>query len=182
MTERELFDTYKREVYLTCYHLLQNKEDAEDVCHDVFIIVFRRNWQEIEHIKAWILRITVNQCMNVLRKRKLRQNKQLILNGQYQYEAKQTENTKTVEGIVIQQSEASHLIHLMKHLSDKLYHVLVLRFYNDLSLAAIGHILEIPEGTVKSRIYKGLRLLRKELARQEERSMKEDQVYGTYRA
>lgn len=182
MTERELFDTYKREVYQTCYHLLQNKEDAEDVCHDVFIIVFRRNWQEIEYTKAWILRITVNQCMNVLRKRKLRQNKQSILNGQYQYEAKQIESTRSVEGIVIQQSESFRLIHIMKHLSDKLYSVLVLRFYNDLSLADIGHILEIPEGTVKSRIHKGLRLLRKELDRQEERSKKEDQVYGTYRA
>ncbi|GJM73960.1 hypothetical protein HMSSN036_61760 [Paenibacillus macerans] len=68
MTERELFDCYNKDVYRTCYYMLRNAQDAEDVCHDVFVTVFRQDWQRIEHVRAWIMRITMNHCLNLLRK------------------------------------------------------------------------------------------------------------------
>ncbi|SDW85987.1 Sigma-70 region 2 [Paenibacillus sp. PDC88] len=42
MTERELFDSYHKDVYRTCYYMLRHAQDAEDACHDIFITVFRQ--------------------------------------------------------------------------------------------------------------------------------------------
>lgn len=69
MTERELFDSYNKDVYRTCYYMLRNAQDAEDLCHDVFVTVFRQDWRSVEHTRAWILRIAMNQCLNLLKKK-----------------------------------------------------------------------------------------------------------------
>lgn len=49
--------------------MLRNAQDAEDICHDVFVTVFRQDWRSVEHTRAWILRIAMNQCLNLLKRK-----------------------------------------------------------------------------------------------------------------
>ncbi|MDQ0493641.1 RNA polymerase sigma factor [Paenibacillus brasilensis] len=54
MTEHELFHNYNKKIYRTCLYMLKNSQDAEDVCHDVFVTVFRQDWSSVTHLRAWI--------------------------------------------------------------------------------------------------------------------------------
>lgn len=68
-SNRDLFDLYQRDVYRTCYYMVHNASDAEDLTQEVFITLFRSNREHIEHLKAWIMKITVNHCLNYLKRR-----------------------------------------------------------------------------------------------------------------
>ena len=164
MTERELFDSYNKDVYRTCYHMLQNAQDAEDVCHDVFITVFRQDWRSVEHIRAWILRIAMNHSLNILRKNRTKREKQEKIQIQHDQD---TLAIKSVNTIVMEKASAVELQEQLNQLPDKLLAVVTLRYVGELSMAEIAETLSIPVGTVKSRIHKALKLMRKNMERNE---------------
>ncbi|MFC7678757.1 RNA polymerase sigma factor [Paenibacillus sp. GCM10028914] len=159
-TERELFDAYNKDVYRTCYYMLRNAQDAEDLCHDVFITVFRQEWRSIEHIRAWIMRITMNLCLNFIRKNQTKQEKQKQVQWLYD---QATTSEKSVDTIVLEKAEAAEWGKLLQQLPDKLMAVVTLRFIGDLSMTEIAETLDIPVGTVKSRLHKALKIMRKKL-------------------
>lgn len=74
----ELYQKYAGIVFRTSYNFLLNKDDAEDIVQEVFIKYFTSNkkFNDKNHERAWILRVTANLCKNVLRS-KSRQNLEL---------------------------------------------------------------------------------------------------------
>ncbi|MDN4494392.1 RNA polymerase sigma factor [Ureibacillus aquaedulcis] len=177
MTERELFNSYNKDVYRTCYYMLRNEQDAEDLCHDVFVTVFRQDWRSVEHIRAWILRITMNHCLNLLKKNQSKQKKQ----NQVQLFHEQTTGTvKTVDTIVMERAVAEEWGELLKQLPDKLMAVITLRYIGELTIKEIAEILKIPVGTVKSRNNKALKILRKKLEHNHNIWLKGENQYGTH--
>ncbi|OAB44479.1 RNA polymerase sigma factor [Paenibacillus glacialis] len=164
MTERELFDSYNKDVYRTCYHMLQNAQDAEDVCHDVFITVFRQDWRSVEHIRAWILRIAMNHSLNILRKNRTKREKQEQIQIQHD---QATMAIKSVNTIVMEKALATELQKQLNQLPDKLLAVVTLRYVGDLSMVEISESMNIPLGTVKSRLHNALKLMRKNMERHE---------------
>ncbi|MGM1049000.1 MAG: RNA polymerase sigma factor [Bacillota bacterium] len=177
MTERELFDSYNKDVYRTCYYMLRNAQDAEDLCHDVFVTVFRQNWRSVEHIRAWIMRITMNHCLNLLKKNQTKREKQ----NQVQWLHEQTTaSVKSVDTIVLEKEAAAEWEKLLNQLPDKLMAVITLRYVGELSMAEIAETLEIPVGTVKSRLHKALKIMRKKLKQNQSFWLKGEKQYGTY--
>lgn len=79
MTDREFFERYNRDVYRTCYYMLRNASDAEDVCQEVFMKALTSGWEQVEFLKTWLMRITVNHCLNHLRRSKSRWMKEKML-------------------------------------------------------------------------------------------------------
>jgi len=67
-------ETYKNTVYRIAYGYLKNKEDAEDVTQEAFLKLYRAGvtFPAPENEKAWLIRITINLCKNVLRANKFR--------------------------------------------------------------------------------------------------------------
>ncbi|WP_082423046.1 RNA polymerase sigma factor [Paenibacillus dakarensis] len=177
-TERELFDSYNKDVYRTCYYMLRNTQDAEDLCHDVFVSVFRQDWRSVEHMRAWIMRITVNHCLNFLRKQKTKQEKQ----GQVQWLYDQAiASSKSIDTLVLEKTDAAELDKLLNQLPEKFLTVITLRYIGELSVSEISETLEIPVGTVKSRLHKALNIMRKKLERQNHRfHLKGEKQYGTH--
>lgn len=155
MTEKELFETYKKEVYRTCLYMLQQKADAEDVCQDVFVTVFRHDWRQVEYLKTWLLRVTVNHCLNHLKKSsRYRTDGQLLL-----FQRRQ-ETAKAAEAVAEEREAAMETVQLLGRLPAKIRAAVSLRYLHECSMNEISSILSIPEGTVKSRLHKGLKLLR----------------------
>ncbi|WP_051253579.1 RNA polymerase sigma factor [Paenibacillus alginolyticus] len=72
MTDKELFEQFHMDVYRTCYYMLKNQHDAEDVCQEVFIKIFQQDYQTIANLKPWMLNIAMNTCRNFLRKHNLK--------------------------------------------------------------------------------------------------------------
>lgn len=79
MTDRELFEAYRNDVYYLCHYMLQNAADAEDVCQEVFVKAFQTDRTGIASIKPWLIRIAVNRCKNHLGRRKLGSLKEIKL-------------------------------------------------------------------------------------------------------
>jgi len=153
-----LFHQYKNLVYKTAYLLLGDAHEAEDVLQEVFIRIYRslQTFQpEKGSFTKWLHRVTVNQCLNWRRKRRLSFSSLEEIPG---LDPKGSappspENMELTEGIQ----------RMVSNLKPKQRAVVVLRYYWGYSYDEISQILGIPLGTVKSRLWKALRTMRKEL-------------------
>jgi len=67
-----LVAAFKKRVFATCLSFIPNKEDAEDLAQEVFLEVFEsvKHFKEEAQLSTWIYRISVNKCLEELRKRK----------------------------------------------------------------------------------------------------------------
>lgn len=70
MSDREIFELYKEQVYYFCYYLMKNQADAEDISQEVFVKVILADKSKVRNLKAWILRIASNECNSVIKRRK----------------------------------------------------------------------------------------------------------------
>lgn len=161
MTNKELFETYRSDVYRTCYYMLGQAADAEDVCQEVFMSAFRGRREEIVNVKAWLLRIAVNQCLNLLKRRG---NLRAKLSRHSHMLAGRSE--RTLEDRIERDEAAGEWALCLSKLPVKIRAVVSLRFVHDLGISEISEMLNIPPGTVKSRQHKGLKLLRGMVDRQ----------------
>lgn len=178
MGNKELFQTYSKEVYRTCYYMVHNAADAEDLCQEVFITLFRSQRQDIDYLRAWIMKITVNACLNHLKRKNSLQQK--LTAHLYLFKGNPAPQ---VEKLVEQKETELEWAGYMSRLPVKIRAVLTLRYMHDFSLAEIAGMLAIPLGTVKSRQHQGLRLMKKVL---EETGVqitaKEEEQYGQNRS
>ena len=152
----ELFHKYKNLVYKTAYLMLGSTEDAEDALQEIFVRVYRSlsTFQPSKGaFTTWLYRITVNHCLNQRRKRRL-------FTLPLDRVSPSIEHTSPPESPL---AEEETIQQALAQLSEKLRAVVILRYYHELSYAEIAQILDIPVGTVKSRLNSALRILRKEL-------------------
>jgi RNA polymerase sigma factor (sigma-70 family) len=173
MNEKDLFENYKKDVYKTCYFMLHNEADAEDVCQEVFISVFQHDWKNVEHLKTWLMRVAVNHCLNHLKKINRFKAKEIKLQLQPFSPAE-----NATELIAEERESAKACIRLLSQLPLKMRTVVSLRFMNELSLNEIADILSIPLGTVKSRLNKGLKHMKFIVDSDEINQGKDGGMYG----
>ena len=163
----QIFHGYKNLVYKTAFLVLENKEDAEDILQSVFIQVYK-SLATYDSSKGafttWLYRITINQCLNFRRRKRFR----LLSFTNYLENilATQTSQEKRF-------AEEQVLDSALSSLSDNLRAVVILRYYWDMSYAEIATSLEIPLGTVKSRLSLALAKLASVLETPAEQTYKE---------
>lgn len=91
-----------------------------------------------------------------------------------------TESVKSVDTIVLEKVAEEEWEGLFKQLPEKLMAVVTLRYIGELSLAEIAEALGIPVGTVKSRLHKALKIMRKKLEQNQNLSLKGEKQFGTH--
>lgn len=71
--QRQLYELYAKAMFNICYRMMNSTEDAEDMLQEVFCEAFRRieSYRFESTFGAWIKRITINKCINELKRRKL---------------------------------------------------------------------------------------------------------------
>jgi RNA polymerase sigma factor (sigma-70 family) len=154
-----LFRQYERPVFRTAYLITGSKEAAEDALQEVFISVWRsRHTYDPRKGKltTWLHRITVNQCSREQSGKKPA-SVSLEEKGIDLPEMKQQSQP---EDILISKLEYDRLLKAMDKLDTKHRSVLVLRYFNEFSYNEIAEALEIPLGTVKSRLNQSLKYLK----------------------
>ncbi|MCY9549609.1 RNA polymerase sigma factor [Lysinibacillus xylanilyticus] len=155
--ERVLFQTYYKDVFRACYYMLQNKYDAEDLCQEVFAKALSEDFRAIQNQKSWLLSIAMNMSRNYLKKKN-----RLLLKENFNFlSSKQFDNTQNIEQTIQINENKSELVDLMNKLPVRIRKVMVLKYVHDCKDREIAHILKIPEGTVKSRHFKGKKLMEK---------------------
>jgi RNA polymerase sigma factor (sigma-70 family) len=158
----ELFRQYERLVYRTAYLITGGKESAEDVLQEVFVSVwkFRGTYDsEKGKITTWLHRITVNECL----RKKSRKTHQTVSIEEKGIDPPEMKRQNQPEEIAISKMEYEQLLKAMEALDTKHRSVLVLRYFNDLSYQEIAEALEIPLGTVKSRLNQSLKYLKAQM-------------------
>jgi len=152
----DLFHQHKNLVYKTATLLLDDPHEAEDALQEVFVRV-HGSLHSFDPARGafttWLYRITVNHCLN--RRRKQRRAVRSLDEGASTFRANGHQRPPE------HQVETDETIRqALGSLSEKLRAVVVLRYFWNLPYAEIADILEIPTGTVKSRLNLALANLR----------------------
>jgi len=146
-----LYNSYSSLIYRLVYNMLQHKEDAEEVLQDSFEYAFRKLADydpNKSSFKTWLYRIAVSRCRNKRRRKWLPTFSLSQLAGN---EITDKEAPTPDEAIAL--TEKQKQVWLALHqLSPKLRETAVLRYYECLTYAEIGDILDIPAKTVESRM------------------------------
>jgi RNA polymerase sigma-70 factor, ECF subfamily len=151
----ELVTRYQRPVFNAALRLLHSAEDARDAAQSTFLKAFEHlaDYDPSFKFYSWLYRIAINESLNALKARKSR----VPIDGEEPDEAPGPE--RRAEG-----SEAHRAIEdALMHLTPEMRAVVVLRHMMQLSYQEMAGILDLPEKTVKSRLYSARQLLREQL-------------------
>jgi RNA polymerase sigma-70 factor (ECF subfamily) len=146
---------YRQPMIRFCSGYLRRMDEVEDAVQDVFCNVLAAQCVP-DHFRPWIYTIARNRCLNTLRDRSRRKSPQglppdsVLLLQQTGFLTK-----------MLKREQRDRLAELLESLPAPQREALNLRYNEGLSRAEIAAVLEIPEKTVKSRLFEGLRKLRK---------------------
>jgi RNA polymerase sigma-70 factor, ECF subfamily len=148
--------TYQQDVYRLALSILDDPTEADDATQESLLAALRAldSFHGTSSLKTWVFSITVNICRTRLQKQKRRERLRQILSGILQVTRSPSVEESTIE------NEADEALWRLIHNMDEKHRIpVVLRYYHDLSIAEIATILQIPEGTVHSRLNTARRLL-----------------------
>lgn len=150
----KIFEEYETDLYKIAYMYVGNQDDALDVIQESAYRSFKsiKTLREIKYIKTWLIKIVINCSLDLIRDQKKNQvidvDKLNLMN----------EDSKDFADNIDLKITLDDLIH---QLETKEKSVIILRFYNDLTVKQTSEILELPLGTVKTTLYRALEKLRK---------------------
>ena len=158
----EIVAKYHRLVISVTYRLCNDAELADDVAQDTFL----RAWQRLPHfhpkrdgsLRAWLCRIAYNRTIDLLRQVKPQSTLE---------DYDKVDEQDPLQQLVAKETSAEAAAEVqaaIQRLPEASRAALVLREYEELSYAEIATVLDIPIGTVMSRLYHARRRLAKELA------------------
>ncbi|MCJ8008743.1 RNA polymerase sigma factor SigW [Lederbergia wuyishanensis] len=163
----EIVELFKDKVFQLCYRMLGNRHEAEDIAQEAFVRAYVNihSFNQSRKFSTWLYRIATNLCIDRIRKKKpdyfldaeLAGTEGLTMYSQIAAEGKSPDSE--VETMELQEIVQREILRL----PDKYRVVIVLRYIDDLSLNEISEVLEMPLGTVKTRIHRAREALRKQL-------------------
>lgn len=132
----------ERLLYHICYGMLHNQSDCEDAIQEALLRAWKNRHQlrDMEHFRSWLCRITANACQDVLRKRQHE--------GVY-YDAMVDNQPASID------LEQMVLRDALSTLSPEVRVCMTLYYLDGIPVREVAQTLEIPEGTVKTRLMKG---------------------------
>ena len=150
----ELVDRYKDRLVNFVYSFLHDMTDAEDLVQETFLKVYKNKqaYREIAKFSTWIYTIAGNLARSELRKRKRRKTYTM---SELSYEDNQfnaVDPGKDTEGIVFNTYAGEEIHKAINNLNEPFKTIIILRDIQELSYEDISTILDIPMGTVKSRV------------------------------
>ena len=148
--------TYQQDVYRLALSILDDSHEAEDATQESLLAALRAldSFHGDSSLKTWLVSITVNVCRTRLQRQKRREQLKQVLNVIFR-----RTSAPTVEEDAIQNESNRALWTTIHKMNEKHRIPIVLRYYHDLSITEIASILQVPEGTVHSRLNTARRLL-----------------------
>jgi RNA polymerase sigma-70 factor (ECF subfamily) len=163
-----LIRRYQNYVYRLCYLVMRNEQDAEDMTQETFIRACRALPRfEIRQgisFEAWLYRIAVNCCRSRMRRKWYQVLPWPDPAPQLTIEAEEQPDRQVMRG-----QRRDELLEAIDSLGDKHRLVVILRYYAGLSNEEISQALNVPSGTVRSRLHTARQRLKTLLTYGEER-------------
>ena len=135
----------KVKMYNTALLYLGSESDAMDAVDEAVYKAYKslKSLKHEEFFETWIIRILINEC-----KKEIRRKKRIFVTDSIE------DDFESFNYDVLPLNEAIH------KLSDDLKSIIILRYFDDLTLAEVSQVLDIPQGTVVSKQRKALSLLK----------------------
>lgn len=145
-----IYDRYSDRLYAAAFNICRQQQDAEDAVQDAFIRLYhsRKDFESEEHIKAWLLRVTINAAKST---------KRLFWNRM------RSSYEEYMDSLVFEEESDKGLMDEVLKLPEKYRIVIHLFYFEEYKVKEIAEILNASENTVKTRLLNGRRILKDKL-------------------
>lgn len=150
LSAEDAFRQFGDRVFSAAFSATGSREDADDVVQDTFLKYWDtdQDFADENHIKAWLLRVAINRSRDLLRSF---------------WHRKKVPWEDYMEELSFEEPEDKSLFEAVMELPRKYRVTIHLHYYEDLSVSEIAEILHTTEGTVKSQLSRGRKLLKTKL-------------------
>ncbi len=169
----QLILRWERPIYALAYRTIGREEDARDVCQETFLRAFRAlpGFRGQAKFSSWLYRIALNLCRDWMRRQRRTPLVQLPENMDLMELAAAAEPSESIEDLVARRDQTRAVERAMTLLPEEQRTAIVLKEYHGLTFQEIADLVGCPLSTVKTRLYQGLVVLRRELAKDEVKSL-----------
>lgn len=152
----ETFNAYGNMLYRIALTHTGSREDAEDACQDVFIkfSLTDQVFTTEEHKKAWLVRVLINHCRDLIRKRKIRTHLSL-------------EDIEQVISDTSLSGEYAELLSLVDSLPVKYREVIILHYLEGYSVEETAKLLSISVSGIKMRLMRAREMIKDNITKEE---------------
>lgn len=151
--------THEVSVFKLAYSIVGDELTANEVTQETFISALKSlgTYKEKSPLKVWLYTITLNTSRSYLRKRKTLEKLRSTLSS---ISVLKHQVQSSLEDIVVQNERDRIIANALEKLDEKHRLVILLRYFEELSVAEVAQILSIHEGTVHSRLHTARERLR----------------------
>lgn len=141
------YEKYADRIFAAAFSICRNQADADDVVQDTFLKYYshQQDYEDEAHIRAWLLRVAINRAKDISSSF-WRRNK--VAWEEY------------MDDLVFEEPSDNRLFEAVMLLPDKYRIVIHLFYYEDYSVSEIAKLLHCREGTVRSQLSRGRKLLK----------------------
>lgn len=146
----ELYEKYATDVLRVCYFYLGDRQKAEDVCQDVFVrLMLNAPQLEEGREKAWLLKVALNRCRDLWRGSWARR----VVLGSPVFELIPAPDDTP------RRDDEEAMMSAVHQLPTAFREVILLHYYQNLGITEIAQMMDLPEGTISSRLSRGRKKL-----------------------
>ena len=158
---------WERPIYALAYRTIGREEDARDVCQETFLRAFRAlpGFRGQAKFSSWLYRIALNLCRDWIRRERRTGFVQPPEEVDLLELAAAGAPAESMEDLVARKDQVRAVERVMALLPEDQRTAIVLKEYHGLTFQEIADLLGCPLSTVKTRLYQGLSVLRRELGK-----------------
>ena len=164
----QLILRWERPIYALAYRQIGREEDARDIVQDAFLRAFRAlpGFKGEAKFSSWLYRITLNLCRDFMRRARRAPFAPTPEGRDVEDMASAERSTaESIEDVLTRQDLSRHVARAMGTLPEEQRSAILLKEYHGLTFQEIAELQGCPLSTVKTRLYQGLTMLRRELDR-----------------
>ena len=158
MAFREVVERYQAKVFSIIYGILRNRNDAEDIAQQVFAKIYFsiKNFDFRSSLLTWIYKITVNECYDYLRKKRVRK---LVYESDFSVEDSQrmeTSDPATDQAPAVDKRLAQHdlILKLLSKISEEDRSLILLKEVEGHSVEELAEMTGMNENTIKVKLFR----------------------------
>jgi RNA polymerase sigma-70 factor (ECF subfamily) len=157
---------WERPIYALAYRVIGREEDARDVCQESFLRAFRAlgGFKGQAKFSSWLYRITLNLCRDWIRRQRRTPVAEMPEGVDLIELASESTPVESIEDLVARREIGRAIARAMADLPSEQRTAIILKEYHGLTFQEIADLLDCPLSTVKTRLYQGLSVLRRQLA------------------
>lgn len=161
----QLVRRWERPIYALAYRTIGREDEARDVCQETFLRAFRSlgGFKGQAKFSSWLYRIALNLCRDWMRRERRTPLVQAPEGVDVIELAAEQGPVEDIEDLVSRHDLSRAVARAMRALTDDQRTAIILKEYQGLTFQEIADLLGCPLSTVKTRLYQGLTVLRREL-------------------